>query len=234
MSWRWVVSFMIWPLYACPPKEIVTNTHWIGGWVGPSPFFAPAANWNLVTILIASLLHRSLAIVFWVQDILGNSFKEKQGAWKREWKRRGRDKQWTDNTQSQSCAPQVHRFTRGGRVLRLQTAPQGSQPLPPASLKYKIVITNLKKANKYSVVCVLQKTKQEKIWMSKVQCGVVCWNCQNCNVRLCFYPCFRVCHTKLKSWNQHLTGKSRLHNCKYYFSLYADSLNTNILFYTTR
>jgi hypothetical protein len=32
ISWRWVVSFTLRPLY---PWERATGTHWIGGWMGP-------------------------------------------------------------------------------------------------------------------------------------------------------------------------------------------------------
>jgi len=45
------------------------------------------------------LLHIYLPIVFWVQDILENSF---ENTWKWQWKEKTEtDKQWTDNRQSQ-------------------------------------------------------------------------------------------------------------------------------------
>jgi len=45
-------------------------------------------------------------------------------------------------------------------VLRPQTTPWGRPTLPPAGSKCKIVITGLKMANKYGVVCVPQKKNQ--------------------------------------------------------------------------
>jgi hypothetical protein len=36
------------------------------------------------------------------------------------------------------------------------------QPLPPASSKYTIGITDQKKENRYGVACVMQKTNQDK------------------------------------------------------------------------
>jgi len=89
-------------------------------------------------------------------------------------KRRDRDRQWTDSRESQPCGLLIHRSTGGGRVLllQLQTAPQGRLTLPPAGIKCRVLITGFKIVNKYSVVCVPQKTKQEKIYISKVQTGV--------------------------------------------------------------
>jgi hypothetical protein len=42
---------------------------------------------------------------------------------------------------------------------------------------------------------------------------LIIFKCQNCNVGLCFDPCLRIFHTKLQFSDQHLTGKSTLHNC---------------------
>jgi len=41
-------------------------------------------------------------------------------------------------------------------------------------------------------------------------------------VGLSFDPCLRVLYITLHFSDQHLAGKSRLHNCKYHFSLYKD------------
>jgi len=73
-----------------------------------------------------NLSKQSLSVVFQVQDILGNVFKEKQGTWK--WQQKEEtdtetNNGLTDNRQSQPCAPLIHRITGGGRMLQCQTIP---------------------------------------------------------------------------------------------------------------
>jgi len=51
------------------------------------------------TVCMYCLLHRSLN-----RCILENAFEVKQGTSKWQWKRRDRDKQWTDNRQSWPCS----------------------------------------------------------------------------------------------------------------------------------
>jgi hypothetical protein len=64
------------------------------------------------------------------------------------------DKQWINNTQSGPYAPPNHRFTGGWRGASTSNHPTGTtKPLPSVGSKCKIVKTDLKKGNKYSVVC---------------------------------------------------------------------------------
>jgi hypothetical protein len=78
-------------------------------------------------------------------------------------RKRETDKEWTDNTQSSPCAHLIHRITGVEGCFDLKLPHGEDQPLPPTGSKCKIVITGLKKANKYDVVCVPQKTYQEEI-----------------------------------------------------------------------
>jgi len=111
----------------------------------------------------------------------------------------------TDNGRSQHCALLMHRITTGGRVLRPQTTPEKDQ-------------NPFHQLAQYSALWVPQKTNVK----TAKQCFLLTWigfKGWDCNVGLCSDPCLRVFHTKLQFSDQHLTGKIRLHDCKYHFSL---------------
>jgi hypothetical protein len=167
------------------------------------------------------LLPSSLSFVFWVQDILVNAFEEKQDTWKWQWKEET-DKQWTDNRQSQPCAPLIQRITAGGGLLWPHTTPQGRTAPSTSWLKCKMVITGLKLANKYSVMCSAKDKPGNDLNIQIARwCFVLTWiRCysQNCNMGLCFSPCLSVFHTKSQFSGQNITGRGTLHNCKYHFS----------------
>jgi hypothetical protein len=75
------------------------------------------------------------------------------------------DRQWTDNTQSQHCAPLTHRFTSGS-VVQPQTTLQG-RPIPSTS-QQKLQNTDH----------LPQKGKQTKVR----------FKCPKCNMGLCVDP----------------------------------------------
>jgi len=72
------------------------------------------------------------------------------------------NKQRTDNRQSRSYAPLIHRITGGGRVLQPKATHGEDQPFQPAGSKCKKVITGLRMANKYGMVCEKQTRKKLK------------------------------------------------------------------------
>jgi len=105
---------------------------------------------------VHSLLHRSLAVVFWVKHFR-NALEDEQDTW---WQRdRHMYTQWTDNTWSWSCALLIHKFTGGWNGV----TSQWGRYLPPAGSKCEIVITGIKKAHEYIVVCVPHITNKDKI-----------------------------------------------------------------------
>jgi hypothetical protein len=53
-SWRWVVSFMLRPLY---PRGRSPSTHWIGGWVGPRADLYDLAKIKFLTLSALELRH---------------------------------------------------------------------------------------------------------------------------------------------------------------------------------
>jgi hypothetical protein len=56
---------------------------------------------------------------------------------------------------------------------------------------------------------------------------------QNCNLGLCFDPCFRVFHTKSQFWETSQRKKQITQLQAPFFIMYRYFLNTNILFYIT-
>jgi hypothetical protein len=67
------------------------------------------------TVVMYSLLHRSIAVIFQLQDILGTQQRQSpmKAIVKKKRQRQSVDSQYTVST----CAPLIHRFTEGGRVL---------------------------------------------------------------------------------------------------------------------
>jgi len=73
------------------------------------------------------LLYRSQPVVFQVQNISGNAFKEKRYM-KVTVKRIDRDKQWTDSRHSRPCAHLIHRITGVEGFFNLKPPPGENQP----------------------------------------------------------------------------------------------------------
>jgi hypothetical protein len=73
-----------------------------------------------------------------------------------------------------------------------------------------------------------------------MQCHVSSTRKKHCRTRykyrkwkmgLCFHPYFTVYHTESQFWNLPHTGRSRLHRCKYHFSLHTDIFSVPVYCY---
>jgi len=126
--------------------------------------------------------------------------------------------QWIDITQSWPRAPLIHRSRGGEMFLWPQTTPQGRLPLPTASSKCKTVITGLKQAKKHGVVLCSTINKPGQVLMSKMQCGSVSWLLLQ-----------GVSHQMTILRPTPHREKSKLHSCKYHFSLCTDICGACIL-----
>jgi len=148
-----------------------------------------------------SLLHVSLAVVFWVQDVLGMTLlrnrildnEESPIKMTVKMKRHRLIVDWQyDSIQSEPCAPLIHMFTGSGRVLH----PQTTLGIPtPSTIQLRV--QNSDHFEKMNVVLFVFQTKESGIR----------FKCPKRNVMLCVDVCFRVFHSKLQFWDHH-TGKN--------------------------